>query len=289
MKKGLLLLLLILVLSLSAFANIYEVIPQNSKAVIVLNNAKTVYNDLKTVPAFGKILDDPTYAETLITGLIDAYIQSLDMKSEEVYSGFEKNIGIFIIEPKDNEYDFGIILGPLNDGNKYIEIISKVINTLIPEEETNIKFSYIVKKSDLQDYLVITTNKEAYEKSKLNFIPQKRYNEIGIYEEINTSTLKGYGFSHIKDGYLYSKFNLLVDNEIKPAKIDINNAKFFGLYYSKTNYIPKNFSIDLSKFGIDLPANLITSILEKSEWAEQTEQCFYLQMKKLEILNLMRQ
>ncbi|KLO20947.1 hypothetical protein [Marinitoga sp. 1155] len=267
MKK--ILLFLIMILSLTVFSNIYEVIPQDSKAVIVLNNAKTVYDDLKTVPIFGKILDDPTYAETLITGMIDAYIQSLDLNSDEVYSGFEKNVGIFVIEPQNNNYEFGIVLGPLDDGKKYIEVFSKVIDALMPED-TGINFYYIVKQSELQDYLIITTNKNAYENSKLNFIPKKRYNETGIYEEINTSTLNGYGFSYIKDNYLYSKFNLLTDSQITPKNVNIDSSEFFGLYYSKTTYIPDGSSLNLNKFGINLPEDLINSILSKSDWAEQT-------------------
>lgn len=270
MRKKLLLLFLIFIFALSAFANIYEVIPQNSKAVVVLNNTKTVYNDLKTVPFFGKILDDPIYAETLITGMIDAYIQSLEMDSEEVYAGLENNLGLFIIEPEENNYDIGIAFGPLDDGKKYIDIFSKVIDALMPETEENMNFSYIVKKSDLQDYLIITTNKDAYENSRLNFIPQKRYNDTGIYEEINTSSIKGYGFSNIKDGYLHSKFYLLTDTEISPSSVDVDNAEFFGLYFSKTNYIPKNLSLNLSSFGMELPEDLISNLLEKSEWAEQT-------------------
>ncbi|SHF15256.1 hypothetical protein SAMN02745164_01889 [Marinitoga hydrogenitolerans DSM 16785] len=268
--KKFIFILVIFIFSLDIFANIYDVIPQNSKAVIVLNNAKTVYSDLKTVPLFGKILDDPTYAETLITGMIDAYIQSLEMESDEVYAGFENNIGFFIIEPKDNEYDFGIVLGPLNNGNRYIEILSKVINALMPENNSNITFSYLIKKSDLQDYLIITTNKVAYESSKLKFIPKKRYNDTGIYEEINTSSIKGYGFSNVKDGYLYSKFNLLTDSEIAPGNINIEKSKFFGLYFSKTTYLPKNVSFDLNSFGMNIPDKLFSAILEKAEWAEQS-------------------
>ncbi|WGS65781.1 hypothetical protein [Marinitoga aeolica] len=267
--KKILLFLLISIFALSIFADIYEVIPQNSKAVIVMNNAKTVYNDLKTVPVFGKILDDPTYAESLISGMIDAYIQSLEMNSDEVYSALEKNVGLFIIEPTDNKYDFGIVLGPVDDGNKYVDIFSKVINALMPED-AGITFDYIVKKSDLQDYLIITTNKKDYENSQLKFVPQKRFNDTGIYEEVNTSSLKGYGFSNVKDGYLYSTFNLFTDNKITPSQVNVDNSDFYGLLFSRTNYLPKDLSINLSSFGITLPEDLINNILNESNWAEET-------------------
>lgn len=261
--------LFILIFTLTAFADIYDVIPQNSKAVIVMNNAKTVYEDLKTVPVFGKILDDPTYAESLISGMIDAYIQSLEMDSDEVYAALEKNVGLFIIEPTDNEYDFGIVLGPVDDGNKYVDIFSKVINALMPDD-AGMSFDYIVRKSDLQDYLIITTNKKAYENSQLKFAPQKRFNDTGIYEEIDTSSLKGYGFSNVKDGYLYSTFDLFTNSKITPTHVNVDNSDFYGLLFSRTNYLPKDLSINFSSFGITLPENLINNILNESNWAEET-------------------
>ncbi|KAF2955440.1 MULTISPECIES: hypothetical protein [Marinitoga] len=260
---------LILILSIGIFANIYQVIPKDSKLIIVMNNTKEVYSQLKTVPTFQKVLDDPTYAETLITGMIDAYIQSLELESSEVYAGLENNFGIFVIEPQENTYDFGIILGPLNNGEKYIEIFRKVINALMPED-AGLNFSYIVKKSELQDYLVITTNKEAYENSELNFVPQKRYNDTGIYEEINTSTMNGYGYSYVKDGYLYSKFNLLTDDEIVPTNNTFDDDKTFGLYYLRTNYLPKDLTDELSNLGLDVPKELLNSFVNNFEWATFT-------------------
>ncbi|GAB6189789.1 hypothetical protein JCM30566_15310 [Marinitoga arctica] len=266
--KKVLITLFIFLFSISIFANIYQVIPANSKLVIVVNNAKDVYSDLKTVPTFQKILDDPTYAETLITGMIDAYIQSLELESDDVYSGLENNFGIFIIEPQENKYDFGFIFGPLNDGKKYIDIFSKVINALMPEDTLDL--FYIIKKSDLQDYLIITTNKEEYENSELNFVPQKRYNNTGIYEEINTSTFKGHGYSTVKDGYLYSKFNLLTDKEIIPSSNISNDDNTFGLYYLKTYYLPEDIISELSNLGLDVPEDLLKTIINNFEWAKFT-------------------
>ncbi|AEX85406.1 hypothetical protein XO10_04715 [Marinitoga sp. 1135] len=266
--KKVLLVFTILIISLSIFADIYQLIPENSKTVFVFHNAQKVYEDLKTVNSFGTVLDDPLYAETYAVAYIDAIAQSLEMESSDIYDAFKNNIAFFVVEPEDNNYDFGIILGPLNDGEKFVEVFKKLADTLIPTDDVNLNLSYIVKKSDLQDYLIITSNGDFYNNTKIGYTPKKRFNDTGIYEEIQTSSLNGYGFSYIKDSILYGKFYIL-DNIPENIKDSFNyeTDNFYGLYYSKTNYIPKDFDTNIP--GLNISGDTIKDILNKSNWVEQ--------------------
>ncbi|BBE30041.1 hypothetical protein OSSY52_01820 [Tepiditoga spiralis] len=258
--KKITIVLLVALFSIVSFSNVLQYVPSNSKAFFYVKNLTKSYESLKTIPSLKSIFLDPINLEIMLSSYAEMYMTSSEVESSAFYDLLQNvDLAGFIVEPSNETYHFGVVMGPFKDSKKFIDYINKILISSLKESGVSID---IVEK---ENYVVFVMDKDLYKEAKKGVSINQQNIENGFYYVLNSSKMKGNGYAYVKDGYLIGKSNGAVSsgitntNFIKP----LDNYKFPGTYMIVSGYIPTDLSSlksIIKNFGdFDLVQKLLSS------------------------------
>jgi hypothetical protein len=266
MKKFSMFLLIISFFAIS-FSNVTDFVPNDSKATFYIKNLSNTYESLKTVPTVGSFLSDPINAEMYVSNFVESFLASMGIEPKDFFESLKTDMAIFIQEPEENTYIFGIIFGELKNPNKFYDSVSKIIE---PLSESGISFNPIYKEISGKKYLIMVQDKSIYEDSKKGDIKFYEQYENGIYFNINSSDLKNTGFAYIKDNYLIgtSTGNLNEDSVNQKYLKDVSDYNFLGTAFLASGFLPKDINSIKEIISIVAEPSIVENILKSSNGFE---------------------
>ncbi|PNR95407.1 hypothetical protein [Petrotoga sp. 9PWA.NaAc.5.4] len=289
MRKKLTFSVIVLIfLSISIFSqNILNFVPKDSKGVFYFSNLADTYGDLKTVPTIKSLLLEPFNGELLVSVLIQMYFNTVKIDYNSFLSEFQNDLVVFIQEPKEDDYSFGFVIGPVKDPQSLSTNLNNILNNFTNNSSFN--FIPIYENVENSKYLIMVQNTELYSSSQKgieNFEENLSKNN-GLLYKLNTSDYQGEGYFYVDEGLLIGGGSGSVD----PTSIDksfINTPdkyNYVSPIFLTSGFIPKDVSFISDIINNFVDYEIIENLLSLSSGVEfsgnflNTSEGIYLKLK----------
>jgi hypothetical protein len=266
MKKFFLVLCTILLIT-SAFSNVLDLVPSDSKALFYVKNLTETYESFKTVDSMKNFLLEPINAEIFISSLIEMYLRTIQVNPDTFFESLKTNMAIFMQEPYDNLYIFGVVFGPVKNTDMLYQALSRI---LLPIKEAGINFVPVFTEKKDGKYLTLVQDKLVYENSKLGGHSFEKVFDNGIYYKLLSAQIENIGYAYIKDKYLIGE----ALGTINPENVSSSYIKkaqdydFLGTLFAVSSFLPKDLSMFNEIINIVANPDLVESILLNSKGFE---------------------